>query len=657
MTNLRRRPTLIAHIQRRPRIQKQAVAVAIDVMLCMAAVSIAYYLRLGVWVYPRSTQFLSLLLAVLMAIPVLWAFGLYQTLFRHVSTASLTRLVQACVLYGSLYAALFTYLGVGGVPRTVGLIQPVVMGILLAGWRITASGLLSGKARDWIMGLSGDRGRTRALIYGAGTAGRQLSKALADSRDMKVVGFIDDDPAMHRRYLDGYLIHPARDLPALVSSLAVKDILLAIPSSSRRRRNDIVESLRGTSARIHTLPAMSDIASGRIKISDLRDLEIEDLLGRDTVAPDYALMAPKISGKVVLVTGAGGSIGSELCRQIIPLHPMCLLLLDSSEFNLYSIHTELSRKLCATTGVDLVPLIGSVTDAARMADICAAWKPATIYHAAAYKHVPLVEYNAVEGLRNNAIGTAIIARAAADSGVADFVLVSTDKAVRPTNVMGTSKRLAEMILQSFAADSSNRGNTRFSMVRFGNVLGSSGSVVPLFRQQIQSGGPITVTDRRMTRYFMTIPEAAQLVIQAGGMAQGGEVFVLDMGEPVEIVHLARKMIELSGLTERTEDRPDGDLEITEVGLRPGEKLYEELLIGENPEPTGHQRIMKANEHFLPWEQLQPMLALLRAAMDKGEATAIRSLLLQIVPEYNPTGEPMDWVERERRRKETCKLEN
>jgi FlaA1/EpsC-like NDP-sugar epimerase len=411
----------------------------------------------------------------------------------------------------------------------------------------------------------------------------------------------------------------------------------------RVRRRQIVERLRAHPVHVRTLPGVSDLASGRVSLSDLRELDIEDLLGRAPVSPDPGLMGQLIAGRVVAVTGAGGSIGSELCRQIVQQRPTTLLLIEQSEFALYGIHHELQALVQRSgAGVALVPLLASVTDRPRMDTILQAWKPHTLFHAAAYKHVPLVEHNPVQGIRNNVWGTRCCAEAARDAGVSHFVLISTDKAVRPTNIMGASKRLAEMVLQAMDSEADD-GQTRFCMVRFGNVLGSSGSVVPLFRQQIAAGGPITLTHPDITRYFMTIPEAAQLVMQAGAMARGGEVFVLDMGEPVRIMDLAQRMVELAGRTVKTPERPDGDIAIEITGLRPGEKLYEELLIGDNPQPTSHPRIMKAHEHQLPADALNSELARLEQAMHAGDLTTVRHLLQTLVQGYQPETPIVDWL--------------
>jgi FlaA1/EpsC-like NDP-sugar epimerase len=447
--------------------------------------------------------------------------------------------------------------------------------------------------------------------------------------------------------LNGLPIHNPADLEEILNGSLIADVLLALPSVSRQRRNEILNALKPHKVAVRTLPGLSDIATGKIKLSDVRELDIDDLLGREPVKPNGLLLNLNTHHKTVLVTGAGGSIGSELCRQILKTQPKQLLLVDMSEFALYLIHQKLQALVADDDGpdIEIVPLLASVCDEVRMHEIMDTWKPHTVYHAAAYKHVPLVEHNPAEGVRNNVWGTWVCAEAALRNKVRNFVLISTDKAVRPTNIMGATKRLAEMVLQALAeAGAGTTGaKTTFSMVRFGNVLGSSGSVVPLFREQIKNSGPITLTHADMTRYFMTIPEAAQLVIQAGAMGQGGDVFVLDMGQPVKIIDLARRMVELSGLTVRDEQRPDGDIELNVTGLRPGEKLYEELLIGDNPQPTQHPRIMKAQEQFLSWPLLEPKLNALSLAMSVNDVSLIRGLLQQMVSGYQPSGEVVDWV--------------
>jgi FlaA1/EpsC-like NDP-sugar epimerase len=462
---------------------------------------------------------------------------------------------------------------------------------------------------------------------------------MSNSMEMQVVGFLDDDDRLHGHVLNGLAIYAPDDLPHLVASLSVSDVLLAMPGIGRKRRNEILAQMRSAHVSVRTLPSVTDLAQGKVSVSDVRELDIDDLLGREPVMPNHILLSKNITGKVVLVTGAGGSIGSELCRQIISLAPTKLLLVEQNEFALYFIHQEIEAKLADAATV-LIPLLASVQDIERMREIISTWSPVTIYHAAAYKHVPLVEHNPAAGVKNNVLGTLCVARAAAEHAVADFVLISTDKAVRPTNIMGASKRLAEMVLQALAETGSK---TKFCMVRFGNVLGSSGSVVPKFRQQIRDGGPITLTHAEITRYFMTIPEAAQLVIQAGAMARGGDVFVLDMGQPVKIMDLARRMIELSGLSLRDEHNPEGDIEIEIAGLRPGEKLYEELLIGDNPKPTPHSRIMKAHEEFMAWTELERKLNALELALQVNDVGVIRAMLTELVAGYTPSDDIVDWV--------------
>jgi FlaA1/EpsC-like NDP-sugar epimerase len=621
-----------------PRTLKRFLALGMDASLCVLTVWLAYYLRLGEWVRlsndPEWMPIWAILGSLALALPIFVISGLYRAIFRYAGWQALMTVTKAILVYALMYAAIFTAIGVPGVPRTIGLIQPILL--------LLAVGASRALARYWLgdmyQGILRSTHLPKVLIYGAGSAGRQLAAALANSHEMRVAGYLDDDARLHGSVMNGLTIHAPFDLPGLVESLQVRDVLLAIPSTSRQRRNEILQQLLQSHVSVRTLPGLSDLAQGRVHVSDLHELDIDDLLGRDPVVPDMALLAKNIRGKTVLVTGAGGSIGSELCRQILSSGPRVLLLVEQSEFALYQIHQELSA--IVPDGADLVPLLGSVCDERRMRGIMIAWRPETIYHAAAYKHVPLVEHNPTEGIRNNVFGTLITARVAQGQGVADFVLISTDKAVRPTNVMGASKRLAEMVLQAMAAAAAG---TQFTMVRFGNVLGSSGSVVPLFRQQIRDGGPITLTDPEVTRFFMTIPEAAQLVIQAGAMAKGGDVFVLDMGESVRIGDLARRMVELSGLSVRDEENPDGDIEIQVTGLRPGEKLYEELLIGDNPQPTAHPRIMKAHEKFLPWPLLEQKLTVLSAALDANDVPAIRHLLEAVVSGYQPADEIVDWL--------------
>lgn len=627
-----------------PRAAKRLIALSIDALLCVISVWFAFYLRLGYWPHLAAEPAHPVLASIAIALPIFVSFGLYRAIFRYAGPEALMTIARAVGLYTLPFMAIYTVIGIDGTPRTIGIIQPILLLLLISASRALARTVFGESyARLW---RAADR--PRVLIYGAGTAGRELASALNASKDMQLVGFVDDDATLWRSTMFGVPILSPEMAKREASSRRITDILLAIPSATRARRAEIVSQLRELNVHVRTLPSVLEIARGTVSVSDLKDLEIEDLLGRAPIPPDTNLLRANIAGKVVMVTGAGGSIGSELCRQIIRQDPALLLLVDLSEFNLYAIHKELSLAIAGSPEADrtitLLPLLASVSDARRMEEIISTWTPDTIYHAAAYKHVPLVEHNAVEGIRNNVYGTLTTARLAKRYRTANFVLISTDKAVRPTNIMGTSKRLAEMVLQALHSEG---GPTCFSMVRFGNVLGSSGSVVPLFRSQISSGGPITITHAEITRYFMTIPEAAQLVLQAGAMGKGGDVFVLDMGEPVRIVDLARNMIELSGLTVRDDENPDGDIAIDVVGLRPGEKLYEELLIGNAPIPSGHPRIMRSHEDFLPWCDLNVHLASLSAALEAGDAAAARAMIRTIVPEYQPNSGLVDLVSQAR----------
>lgn len=628
-----------------PRVAKRLVALSVDLGLCVLTVWLAFYLRLGEFGALSGTALWAVGVSVGIALPIFIVSGMYRAIFRYSGWPALLAVARAVGIYGLLYASVFTAIGVAGVPRTVGIIQPILLLLFVGASRALARVWLG----DQYLSILQHASRRKVLIYGAGITGRQLAAAMANSHEMQVAGFLDDDDRLHGHVLNGQPIYKPTDLDNLAATLNISDVLLAMPSLSRKRRNDILSQIRVARVAVRTLPSVTDLAQGKVSMSDLRELDIDDLLGREPVAPNHILLTKNIVGKVVLVTGAGGSIGSELCRQILAVHPAKLLLIEQSEFALYAIHQELEEKLAGRESVTppvLVPLLASVQDDDRMREIMSTWHPHTVYHTAAYKHVPLVEHNPAAGMKNNALGTLRTAQAAAENGVTDFVLISTDKAVRPTNVMGASKRLAEMALQALAATQAGTGvtgATKFSMVRFGNVLGSSGSVVPKFRQQIRDGGPITLTHPEVTRYFMTIPEAAQLVIQAGAMAKGGDVFVLDMGQPVKIIDLARRMVELSGLTVKDEQNPEGDIQINVTGLRPGEKLYEELLIGDNPKPTVHPRIMKAHEEFIPWADFEAKLTALEMALNVNDVGVIRLMLQQLVAGYTPSDDIVDWV--------------
>ena len=611
-----------------PRPIKQLVAVSLDLSLGLLAMWLAFSLRLDTLHWPEGLQWLVYGLGPLMALPIFVHLGLYRAIFRYNGIAALLTTGRAVALYGALLLAMLLLAKWEGVPRSVGILQPLILLLLVGASR--ALGWL------WFSG-STHNARYRLLIYGAGVAGAQTAAGLASARQYALRGFIDDDAGKAGSSINGIRVHAPGALPGLVQREGITDVLLALPSASPERRRGIIRQLSELPVRIRTVPSLTDLASGRVSVTDFQDLDIVDLLGRAPVAPDQGLIARNLQGAVVLVTGAGGSIGSELCRQILLAHPAKLLLLDHSEYALYSIHQELQAGMAAQAGAGdgaccaLVPLLASVTDEPHLARIFGEHQPQAVYHAAAYKHVPMVEANAAQGVLNNVFGTLSVVRAALLHDTRHFVLISTDKAVRPTNVMGASKRVAEQVLQAVAP----HGPTRFSMVRFGNVLGSSGSVIPLFRRQIAAGGPVTVTHPEVTRYFMTIPEAAQLVLQAGAMAQGGDLFLLDMGESIRIADLARRMVALSGLTLCDENHPEGDIAIRFTGLRPGEKLYEELLIGDNPLPTAHPRILRAREVHASWDELQPALEALRHAALADDTAAIKAWLQRLVAGYHP----------------------
>lgn len=631
-----------------PRPVKQFIVVIVDLNLCLLSVWLAFYLRLGEFIsFNGSIEWAQGLIwggtiSVVIALPIFMISGLYRAIFRYSGWPALLAVARAVGIYGLLYASIVTAIGVPSIPRTIGILQPILLLLFVGASRALARVWLG----DEYLNILKRSSRTKVLIYGAGRAGRQLVAAMASSHEMQVVGFLDDNFRLHGNVLNGQPIFNPTDLGNLVSTLNIGGVLLAMPSISRSRRNQILAQIQTCHVAVRTLPSVTDLAQGKVTISDLRELDIDDLLGREPVIPNYILLAMNVRNKVVMVTGAGGSIGSELCRQILLMAPSKLLLIDQSEFALYSIHRELDEKIVGHNIV-LVPLLASVQDKERMCEIMSTWYPETIYHAAAYKHVPLVEHNPSEGIKNNVLGTLRTAQAATENGVTDFVLISTDKAVRPTNIMGASKRLAEMVLQAIAAANQS---TKFSMVRFGNVLDSSGSVVPKFRQQIRDGGPITLTHSEVTRYFMTIPEASQLVIQAGAMAKGGDVFILDMGQPVKIKDLAYRMVGLSGLTVKDEHNPDGDIEIEITGLRPGEKLFEELLIGDNPKSTSHPRIMRARDEFIPWKELVVKLNALEIALNANDVSVIRLVMQQLVTGYKPIDEIVDWVHLEQEAK-------
>ena len=621
------------------RTSKQIIMLLFDSSIVLLCLISAFSIRLGHWYelneFPEYPIKLWIILCVpLIVIPIFYTFGLYQSVVRYIGFKAIWLISQAVTLYSLLWVLLSYMAAIEGLPRSVILINWMLCIIVISSSRLFARWLFTEYAQLSVNGVK------NIIIYGAGAAGMQLSQSLKLSPEYNHVAYIDDNTALESSYVNGVKIYPFTEISSLVSKHNVHDLFIALPSSSRKERNKIIESLEQLSIRVKSLPSIYEIAEGKVKFDDLREINVKDLLGRDSALPNNELMKIKITDKVVLVTGAGGSIGSELCRQIVLFRPESLILFESSEFALYEIEQELSNM--ELKNIEIIACIGSVRDFKRMQDIFDFYKVKTIYHAAAYKHVPLVEFNQSEGVMNNIFGTKLAAEAAIASEVETFVLISTDKAVRPTNTMGATKRVAELTLQAF---SQKLNRTCFSIVRFGNVLESSGSVIPLFKKQIRSGGPITVTDKNIIRYFMTIPEAVELVIQAGAMGSGGEVFVLDMGDQVRINDLAIKMINLSGLRLLDNNNPDGDIEIKYTGLRPGEKLYEELLVGENVEQTENKLIMRANESMIDWTSLEPLLLELNDACLNSNQEKIRKTLIKIVPEFKPQSPILDLISR------------
>lgn len=633
------------------RFHKQIIAATMDLFFLPLTFCVAVWLRNDAFnTAPLQSYAWLIFAAPLISIPIFIRLGLYRAVIRFIDH----KIVYVAVIGVTLSVVVLVSLAAFATHMT-GLSRGV-FGIywLSAILYVAASRFL---ARSYFVHVSGISGGTHVAIYGAGFSGNQLASALKHTNDFRPVAFIDDKKELQGVMMAGIKVYSFEALHQLIIDREIKEVLLAMPSLSRAQQKLILERLAPLKVKIKVMPPLKDMVNGKgaLHLQDVREIEIEDLLGRDQVEPDPRLIAACITGKSVMVSGAGGSIGSELCRQILRQHPTRLILLEMSEFALYTIEQEL-RLLQKTLGstAELMPFLGSVLESEKCQRIMATFAVETVYHAAAYKHVPLVEHNPIEGIRNNVFGTLSIAQAAMSVGVKNFVLISTDKAVRPTNVMGATKRLSELILQAFARQQCAKQlqaqpHTRFCMVRFGNVLGSSGSVVPLFRKQIMTGGPITLTHPEITRYFMTITEAAQLVLQAGSMGEGGDVFVLDMGEPVKIMDLAKQMVRLSGFEVKSEATPEGTIELHYVGLRPGEKLYEELLIGNNVEGTDHPLIMRAQEVEIPWPELEGLLRELGNASERFDFEEIRTVLHRAVGEYAPQCGIEDFVWREQNR--------
>ena len=616
------------------RVVKRLIMMFVDVLLIVTILALSFSMRLGEWFWPQGDLVYLLFFAPLVAIPIFIKFGLYRAIVRYIGFKALWVIVQAVSLYALVWGVIALLSGVQGLPRSVILINWILGMLLIGGSRIIGRWWFSDKKSYSVNAF--DK-RKNVLVYGAGSAGIQLATALTYSQELNPIAFIDDEPTLSNHQIMGLKVHSSNNLGELVASMKIEEVLLAIPSVSRNRRNEIINNLEPYPVLVRTVPGVSELAQGKLKINDLNVVSINDLLGRDPVPPNQNYLRADITNKVVMITGAGGSIGSELCRQIIQLQPKKIVLFEQNEFSLYTIDQELIQK---NLKIDIAPILGSVLDSKQVERVCKTFSVQTIYHAAAYKHVPMIELNNFSGIENNIFGTLSCAEAAVLSNVDTFVLISTDKAVRPTNIMGATKRFSEMILQALSKKYNDKA-TNFSMVRFGNVLDSSGSVIPLFKKQIKEGGPVTVTDPAIIRYFMTIPEAAQLVIQAGAMSKGGDVFVLDMGEPVKILNLAKKMIHLSGLNVKDSNNPNGDIEILFTGLRPGEKLYEELLIGDSVLETEHQLILRSNEEMLPWSDLKLILNKLKTSVDKQNLEGARQALIEAVPGYKPQGDIND----------------
>ena len=615
------------------RYAKRSVAIVTDMALCILSTWLAFVLRLEELILFRDLSLIPAVISIIIVIPIFWLLGLYRMIFRYTDFSIIFTIFISTLIYGLLYFLVIGVYGLPEIPRSVGIIQPMLLFFMIIISRLSVKYLLT-NSYTFKNKISK---RRNVLIYGAGDAGRQLIIALENSPEFKVVGIIDDNQQFHRQVLLGQTIYSPSKLERLIKVKNVNLVFLAIPSISRNKRNQIIEQLKKFKLAVKTLPSISEIVDGRITVSDIKDLNIEDLLNREQVKPDPKMLNKNIDSKIVMVTGAGGSIGSELCRQIIRLKPNKLLLLELNEFALYKIYEELKTY---NKDLNIISLLVNAQNQSKLEKIFEIFKVDTVYHAAAYKHVPLVEENICEGVENNVFSTLAIAKASILKKVSNLVFVSSDKAVRPTNIMGASKRLAELCMQAIIEDIKDT-STNFSIVRFGNVLESSGSVIPKFKNQIKNGGPITLTHKDVTRYFMTVTEAAQLVIQAGAMGKKSEIFILDMGNSIKIIDLIHKMINLSGLSIKDNKNLEGDIEVKITGLRPGEKLYEELLIGENSQKTNHPRIQKTIESFIPFNQLELDLNNLKKLINENKANEVKKLLDNILKLYKSNSQIVD----------------
>jgi len=632
MSKLKEASTNIINL---PRYAKRSLAIIIDVGLCILCTWLAFYLRLEEFIKINDITSLAVFISVFLAIPIFLISGLYKTLFRFAGSSIVFTVFIATFAYSLLYFSIIGIYGIPGIPRSIGILQPLLLFLGIASSRILINLIFS-------YSFTNIKIKKKVLIYGAGSAGRQLLSSFENNPEMQVVGFLDDNPQFQKQKILGQTVYSPSNISKLIIKKNIDMVLLALTKITRKRKNKIIDSLNKHKIIVKTLPSIQDIVEGRITVSDIKDFTIEDLLSREQVQPNIELLSKNVNSKVVMITGAGGSIGAEISRQVIKLKPKRVLLVELNEFALYKIYEELKN---TTHDLQIIPLLTNIQDSKKIDEILQTFEVESIFHTAAYKHVPLVEENVCESIKNNVLGTYTITQCALKYNVPSFVLISSDKAVRPTNIMGASKRLAEICVQSLYFSKSHQ--SKFSIVRFGNVLESSGSVIPKFKQQIKKGGPITLTHPDVTRYFMTVTEAAQLVIQAGAMGNKCEVFVLDMGESVKIKDLIIKMVKLSGLTIKDEHNLDGDIQIKITGLRAGEKLYEELLLGENPQKTYHEKIYKAQDPYITIDKLKNELDNLSELLEENKVEDVKILLSKLVNFYHSNSNIVDHIYREK----------
>ncbi len=618
-----------------PRYAKRIIAIVTDMGLCILCTWLAFYLRLEKFININDITIFAVIVSIFLAIPIYWLSGMYKTMFRFTDSSIILTVFVATFVYSLLYFAVIGIYGIKGIPRSIGIIQPILLFIIISSSRVTVKYLFTSSAGN-------SKNKKNVLIYGAGSAGRQLLSSFENNLEMNVIGFLDDNPQFHKQIILGQTVYNPLKINKLIQNKNIDLILLALPTINRQKRNQIIDSLKKYKIEVKTLPSIQDIVDGKISVSDIKDLTIEDLLSREEVQPNFELLSKNIASKVVMITGAGGSIGSEISRQIIKFKPKKIILIELNEFVLYKINEELKS---LNQNIKIIPLLMNVQNSTRIEEVIKTFRVDTIYHAAAYKHVPLVEENICESVKNNVFGTFIVAQIALKYRVENFVLISSDKAVRPTNIMGATKRLAEICIQSLCESQNHQ--TKFAIVRFGNVIESSGSVIPKFKKQIKKGGPITLTHPDVTRYFMTITEASQLVMQAAVMAEKCDVFVLDMGKSIKIADLVHKMIKLSGLSIKNAENPDGDIEVKIIGLRAGEKLYEELLIGDNPQKTSHEKIMKAQDPFVSFNKLKIDLDKLLILLEENRIADIKDMINKLVISYTSNSNIIDHIYNEK----------